>query len=197
MFTAFKGIAAIVPGWVWALICAAALAFGGVEHVRGSLARSEEQSALAQRDAFSTELETTRRKVDANKAQAVKVLAKIINENLDAETRLKTLTDKMEADRGKAQTDLAAVVQRRAATERLSFTAPATEAGGRGRGGGSTEGQAGVATADPAATTTIVLPERVSGRLFARAGDAESLSIDYRLLFDWVNNPKLVCELLP
>lgn len=186
----------IVPSWVWALICAAAVAYGGVEHVRGALARSGEQSALAQRDAFSTELETTRRKVDENKSRAVHLLAAEIRKNLDAETRLKTLTDKMEAARAKSQADLAAVVRVRSA-ERLSFDAPAAEACGRGGGSGGAQGGTGVAARDPTPTVTVALPGPIAARLWRAAGEAESLSIDYRVLFDWANNPKLVCELQP
>ncbi len=31
--------------------------------------------------------------------------------------------------------------------------------------------------------------------LWGLAGDAESLSIDYRVLYEWANNPAMVCTM--
>ncbi len=185
MFLAFKGIAGIVPGWAWALICAASLCWGGFNAIQASVARSGEKVAKAERDAFSAELETTRRKVDENKSRAAKLLAQAINDNLDAEAKLATaLADREKSDaqyKTTVQTYRNQVLAAAGVTGRLRD--PNAEAGGCGRGGGGAAAQAVAGAAGGAgdgAERAGLLSKELTEFLLAQAYEADRVNIAYK-----------------
>ena len=131
--------------------------------------------------------------VETLKAQAASTLANETKAKLDAQTQLSNLISKAETDRETQQIANRADLRKRTSGPRLQFFA---EAPGRGAGGDSAQGPALGTTADPAGAA-VQLPRKINDDLFEFAADAESLKIDYRVLFDYVHNPKLVCELQP
>ena len=120
------------------------------------------------------------------KAQQATELAIETKARLDAQTKLANLIAQKEIDRENKQAANRADLRTRQSGPRLQFTAET----------GCTQSAAPGAAAD-AGTTVVQLPEPLNGNLFGFAADAQSLAIDYGVLYDYVHNPKLVCELRP
>lgn len=133
--------------------------------------------------------------VDKQKAEATALLAQLTQERSTAATALANLTNQLEQTREKRQTANTADVNRRLIGPGLRYNAPQSTAG-CGRGSTSPEGPAPGATSDPA-TAVVQLPDALSRDLWQYAGDAQSLAIDYGVLYEYTHNPKLVCELQP
>jgi len=125
------------------------------------------------------------------KAEAAQALATETAKTLKAQGDLSELIAKLETDRETQQIANRADLRRRSAGPRLQFTA---EAAGRGAGGGGAQSPAPGAASDPG-PAVVQLPAALSGNLWDFASDAESLSIDYGVLWRYVHNPALVCEL--
>lgn len=110
-----------------------------------------------------------------------------------AEDRTLALKQELEAARETAQTANRAAVAARAAGQRLRFVAeaPSDRCGG---GGGGAQTAPDIAASDPG-PAYVELPEPINRNLWGYAGDAESLAIDYGVLYRWANNPAMVCTL--
>lgn len=110
-----------------------------------------------------------------------------------AEDRTLALKQELEVARETAQTANRAAVAARAAGQRLRFVAetPTDRCGG---GGGGAQAAPDLATSD-AGPAYVELPEPINRDLWGYAGDAESLAIDYGVLYRWANNPAMVCTL--
>ena len=130
--------------------------------------------------------------VNAQKAEAAATLAAETAKTLANATRLSDLIAKTETDRETLQIKNRADLRSRSAGPRLQFTAEAR----RGGGGDGTQGPATGAACDPG-PAVVQLPAAIDGRLRDLAADAQSVAIDYGVLYDYVHNPKLVCELHP
>lgn len=133
--------------------------------------------------------------VDEQKSKATALLAQLTQERSIAATALANLTNQLEQTRETRQTANTADVRRHLTGPGLRYTVPQSTAG-CGRGGASPESPAPGPTGDPA-TTLIQLPDPISGDLWQYAGDAQSLAIDYAVLYEYTHNPRLVCELQP
>lgn len=126
------------------------------------------------------------------KADAAAELAAETKIKLDAQTALANLISTTEKDREKLQTQNASDLRARSFGPRLQFS---TSTGCWG-GGGVTQSPAPGTASDPG-STVVQLPAEIDGRLRDLAAAAQSLSIDYSVLYGYVHNPKLVCELAP
>jgi len=126
------------------------------------------------------------------KAEATATLAAETKKTLDATTALNQLIAQQEKDREAKQVANRADLRNRQSGARLQYRAEA----GRGAGSGVAQGPAAGATND-AGATVLQLPEPLNGNLLQFAADAQSLAIDYGVLYDFVHNPKLTCELQP
>lgn len=131
------------------------------------------------------------------KSEAAAKLADLTQEKLTALAELANLKSELEKNREDLQSKNAADLRARRAGPGLRYvTNP--QAAGCGRSGGGTESPTPGATPDAGAATTVVqLPERISDDLFELLGKAQSLAIDYGVLYSYVHNPRLVCELRP
>lgn len=109
---------------------------------------------------------------------------------IEAQYQLYSYTRSLEAKREKTQV-VVRTVQRD--VPRLQFTA---ESDGCRRSGDSAPSQASGPTPDPA-PAIVVIPDQVAANLWSYAGDAESLAVDYAILYEWAHNPKMVCTLSP
>ncbi len=127
------------------------------------------------------------------KAEAAGKLAKLSTDLVLAQASLREFTHSLEKSRDDLQRKNDADLRARRAGPGLQFVAEIPRCGG---GGGSAQG-AEVAAAGDTAATVVQLPDVLSGDLRQLAGNAQSLAIDYRTLFDYVNDPRLVCELRP
>ena len=130
--------------------------------------------------------------VNAQKAEAAATLAAETAKTLANATRLSDLIAKTETDRETLQIKNRADLRVRSAGPRMQFTAEAR----RGAGGGDTQSPASGAACNPN-PAVIELPRQINDDLWQLAGDAQSLAIDYGVLYGYVHNPKLVCELQP
>lgn len=127
----------------------------------------------------------------AQKVEAARVLAAETAKTLKAQGDLANFISKLETDRETLQAKNRADLRVRSAGPRLQFAA---EAVGCGAGAGDTQGEAPGAAGD-AAPAVVELPRQIGDDLWQLAGDAESLAIDYGVLWRYVHNPGLVCEL--
>ena len=127
------------------------------------------------------------------KAEAAQALASETAKTLKAQGDLADLIAKLETDRETQQIANRADLRRRSAGPRLQFTAEVARCGGSGD---SAQGSAPGATGNPAGAV-VQLPAALSGDLWDFASDAESLAIDYGVLYRYVHNPAMVCELQP
>ena len=133
--------------------------------------------------------------IEKVKTEATAKLATLTKDRLDAATELANLKTQMEKTRETLQSKNTADLRGRLVGPGLRFTTNKTAAG-CGRSGGSTPGPAPGAAPD-AGTTVVQLPEPINGNLWQYAADAQGLAIDYGVLYSYVHNPKLVCELQP
>jgi hypothetical protein len=101
------------------------------------------------------------------------------------------LKTKLEKQRETLQAQNTADLRRRIDGPRLQFAAEAPRCGG----GGATAQGAQTSAAGDASTTIVQLPEPLNRALLEYAADAQSLAIDYSILYTFVNNPALSCEL--
>lgn len=124
------------------------------------------------------------------KAEAAATLASETKKTLDATTKLNQLIAQQEKDREAKQVANRADLRTRQSGPRLQFRAET----GRGAGSGGAQVPAPGTTTD-AGSAVVQLPEPINGRLRELAADAQSLAIDYGVLYDFVHNPKLTCEL--
>jgi septal ring factor EnvC (AmiA/AmiB activator) len=106
--------------------------------------------------------------------------------------KLGTLIATLEEKRDAQQTAVAADLAARLAGPKLQFTT--TKASGCGRSSPPPETATASAPSDPA-PAAIQLPEPLNGNLFRYAADAQSLKVDYGILYEFVNDPNLVCAL--
>ncbi len=162
-------------GAVLALLAALFFAERYIEGLGYSRARAEDQAAAA-----------------TLKAQAATTLATETKAKLDAQAQLSNLIAEKEIDRENKQLANRADLRTRQSGPRLQFAAEAGCGSGRGGAAGAAPG----APSDPGATV-VQLPEPLNGNLLGFAADAQSLAIDYGVLYDFLHNPKLVCELRP
>lgn len=131
--------------------------------------------------------------MEKQKREATAKLATLTQEKLTALAALASLTAQLEKTREDLQLKNAADLRARRAGPSLRFT---TQAAGCGGSGGGAESPAPGSTTY-AAATVVQLPEPLNGDLWQYAADAQSLAIDYDVLYRYVHNPKLVCELQP
>lgn len=107
---------------------------------------------------------------------------------------LAALTKQMEKARDQSQTKNTTDIARRLDGAGLHYsTAKSADTGCRS--GGTKDSAPG--TANDAGTADVQLPRRINDGLFKLLGAAESLKIDYGVLYTYIHNPKLVCELVP
>ena len=168
------------PGrWMLYAALAAALLLGYQhwENVQREVGRQEQK-------------EVDQAATDKIKAEARAALAAETAKVQKANDLLKTLVTQTEVDRDKAQQSNADNA-RALADVRLRFRAPA---GGCGPSGGGSQGGTGTSPQDSKATY-VELPEPISRNIRKLIEDADSLLIDYGVLYTYVSNPKLVCEL--
>jgi hypothetical protein len=128
-------------------------------------------------------------KLDKQKAEAAALLLTAQDEATTARGKLKDTIEALGKQREQLQAENTASLRNYATTHRLQYTTT-----GSGQGCGNAKGRAAGSTSDTS-TTIVQLPEKINGNLFRLAGDADSLKIDYGILYNYVNNPKLVCEL--
>lgn len=129
-------------------------------------------------------------KVKLQKAQAVLLLKTATDQATEARLQLAASIEELGKQREKLQAENAASLLDYAATHRLRFRAA------KGCGVSGDTAQSGApSTADNTDSTYVQLPDKVNSDLFRLAGDAQSLAIDYSILYKYVNNPRLVCEL--
>lgn len=129
--------------------------------------------------------------IAAQKQEAKTKLSELTQRKLEAEIALSKLTAQMEKDREILQAKNAADLRNRLIGPGLHFN---TKIAGRGGSGGGTENKADQPTGD-AGTTRIELPKQINDDLWQLAADAQSLAIDYEVLYNHLHNPNLVCEL--
>lgn len=129
--------------------------------------------------------------IAAQKQEAKTKLSELTQQKLEAEIALSKLIAQKEKNREISQAKNAADLRNHLIGPGLHFNAKIT---GRGGGGGSAENKADQPTRD-AKTTNIELPKQISDDLWQFAADAQSLSIDYEVLYNHLHNPNLVCEL--
>mgnify|MGYP000853448241 FL=1 len=131
--------------------------------------------------------------METQKGEAAAKLATLTQEKLTALAELANLKSELEKNREDLQSKNAADLRARRAGPSLRFvTNP--QAAGCGRSGGGTESPA-PGSAPDAGATVVQLPRQISDDLWQLAADAESLKIDYGVLYGYVHNPRLVCEL--
>jgi hypothetical protein len=130
--------------------------------------------------------------VDKQKSEAAALRAQLTQERLDNATALANLKTQLESKRETLQTANTADLHRRLTGPGLRYVAP--QAAGCGRSGGSPESPAPGPASDQA-TAVVQLPRAISDDLWQLSADAESLKIDYGVLYEYMHNPKLVCEL--
>lgn len=128
---------------------------------------------------------------EALKRQAAEALAAEVIKTAKAQAELSTIIAKLETDRETEQLKNRADLRTRAAGPRLQFVAQAI--GCRGGGGNAKAGALG--PSGDARASLIQLPEPLNGNLWGYAADAQSLAIDYGVLYRYLHNPKLVCTL--
>ncbi len=170
------GLLNLVPRWVMAaLIATLALTncYTGVKLSSERSAHDKLKTAVAEQ-----------------KAEATQTLLRLTEERLTAQNSLNALIAKTEKNRDNLQRQNTADLAARLAGERLQFSAEC------GKSSGGPESAASGATSDSSATV-IQLPTKINDDLRRLAADAESVTIDYRVLYEYVHNPKLVCELQP
>ena len=131
--------------------------------------------------------------IDAQQMQAAAKLQAEIQRRLEAQTALSNLISQTENDREIQQLKNRADLRARQSGPRLQFTAQAARCGASG----DTAASAAAGSASDPSSTTVQLPEPLNGDLLQFAADAQSLAIDYGVLYTFVHNPKLVCELRP
>lgn len=129
--------------------------------------------------------------MEKQKAEATAKLAELTQDKLTALAALAALKSDLEKSREVLQSKNAADLRARTAGPRLQFT---TKAAGCWGGGSGTTSPAPGATAD-AGTTVVQLSNQINSDLWQLAADAQSLTIDFGVLYAYVHNPKLVCEL--
>lgn len=129
-------------------------------------------------------------KLTIQKEEAQVLLDKELLRSSEARTELAATIASLGTQREKLQTENAANLSKYTSTYRLQYT---PEPGRRLGGVGTQSGKAG--TANDTSATSLQLPKQISDNLLKLAADADSLAIDYGILFTYVNNPKLVCEL--
>ena len=166
-------MAAVKLAAILALLAAVALGLYDVDQRGYDRARTEDIAALA-----------------IQKDEAAQVLAAETAKTIKDQGDLANLISKLETDRETLQAKNRADLRVRSAGPRLQFAAEA----GRGDGGGGTPAAAPGAAYD-AGPAIVELPRQIGDDLWQLAGDAESLAIDYGVLYGYVHNPKLVCEL--
>jgi hypothetical protein len=172
----------MIPLWVKvivALALVAALVTACQHRDKGLIAQGRaEQFAVDQAAADKLKVEA-RTALEAETARVT-----------EAQYQLYSYTRSLEAKREKTQT-VVRTVQRD--IPRLQFT---TESDRCGRSGDSAAAQASGPAADPT-PTVVQLPDPVAADIWEYAGDAESLAVDYAILYEWAHNPKMVCTLQP
>lgn len=131
--------------------------------------------------------------IEKQNDEAAAKLAELTQEKLTALAALAALKSDLEKTRETLQSKNAADLRARTAGPRLQFTTQTASAGCGGGSGSATSPAPGPAA--DASTTVVQLPEPINGDLWQLAADAESLSIDYGVLYTFLHNPKLVCEL--
>lgn len=149
---AFLAAFDVLPGFLWALLLAGALAFGGVKQIQVGSARTAAAEARADLAEY---------KATAAESARLAQRAELLKEQRWNSAQRKAI-DEAAAETRNAQADLAAA---RAAGERLRVQAQQFAAAARAASARASALQAGAAAADPLGVLTIVL-----GRLDARAG---------------------------
>lgn len=129
--------------------------------------------------------------IAAQKQEAKTKLLKLAQDKLEAEMALAKLIAQMEKNREISQAKNTADLHRNLIGHVLHFS---TKIAGRGSSGGSTASKADQPTGN-AETADIQLPKQINDDLWNLAADAQSLAIDYSILYNHLHNPNLVCEL--
>jgi predicted transcriptional regulator len=171
----------VIPLWVKALAVAAVVAAAVTacnKRDEGLLERGRSEQRVidqAAQDRLKADAQTA---LDAETARVRK-----------AEEALATLTHQMEVEREKSQAAVRAAAR---VTPRLQYAAPA--ASGCRPSSDSAKTAPSEAASDPA-PAVIQLPDPIAADIWGYAADAESLAVDYAVLYRWANNPKLSCVL--
>lgn len=131
--------------------------------------------------------------IEKQKSEAAAQLAQLTQDKLTALAALAALKSDLEKTRETLQAKTAADLRARTAGPRLQFTTQTSTAGCGGSSGGTTSSAPGPAA--DASTTVVQLPEPINSDLWQLAADAESLKIDYGVLYTYLHNPQLGCEL--
>lgn len=129
--------------------------------------------------------------IDAQKVQASRELQALTAQAAKAQADLSDKITKLEVEREKLQRENSAALLAHSNGPSLHYTAQAV---GCGAGSGGATAAPGGAASDPG-TAVYELPGQISRDLWRLAADAQSLAIDYRVLWDYVHDPKLVCSL--
>jgi hypothetical protein len=136
-----------------------------------------------------TEREVWVAKLDKQKTEAAAILLTAQDEATNARGLLKANIEALGKQREQLQAENTASLRSYAATHRLQYTT-------KGSGSSCNAAKGGApSSASDTDTTTVQLPSKISDDLYQLAADAQSLSIDYSILYTYVNNPKLVCQL--
>jgi hypothetical protein len=181
---AIFGILDLVPGWVYALALAAALAWGGVNAFERNLARSGEAAAKVMAKANADALESARLQVDLNKKQAARLLADETAKVAATETRLANALAKLEKTDVANKTTVAGLKTRLVAAAgaagrlRDPYGAPDR----CGASGGDAKGQTATSADDSPANGAApgrLLSAELSGFIEQRLAQADALNIAY------------------
>ena len=167
------------------LLCLVAVAglWFGYQHWEGSIRADERSKVTAEFNSLvDAQKSDARKKLDAARETARRETQALTEQISQLEQARENLQSQNNADR-----------RTRAAAPRLQFV---TKTSGCGDGGRDAKAPAPGPTGDPG-PAVVQLPEQINSDLLDLGADAQSLSIDYGVLYRYVNNPKLVCELRP
>ena len=131
--------------------------------------------------------------LQTQKLEATQLLAQETEKLAKAQSDLSKLITTMEKNRETLQAKNRIDLRSNTAGPRLQYNVQTI---GCGPGSGSTQSAALGAASDPG-TTVLQLPEPLNSNLWQFAADAQSLAIDYRVLWDYVHEPRLICSLQP
>lgn len=132
--------------------------------------------------------------LEKQREEVAALRGKLLTERAANADALAKLIKQMESERGKNQNAVADDVARRRSGPSLRYVTK--DPGQCGRSSASPETGTPGAAADTS-PAIVQLPRQINDDLLGLLGEAESLKVDYSVLYRYVHNPKLVCELQP